>query len=258
LGEMMQQFDLTGRVALVTGASSGLGVEFAKVLAEAGARVVLGARRTDKLEQLQTEIVASGGESVAVSLDVTDAHSIAAAFDAAEQAFGTVEILVNNAGISRGGFLRELSEDDWDAVLDTNLKAVWRVAREAANRMVAASLSGSVINISSVLAFGTGRALGSYMAAKAGVVQLTRSMALEWAESGIRVNAIAPGYFPTEMSGEFFTTDKGKEMIRRIPQQRVGDPPELGGPLLLLASDASSYMTGSVITVDGGHLCQPM
>lgn len=254
----MQAFDLTGRIALVTGASSGLGAEFARVLAAAGAQVVIGARRSDKLEALAEEIRASGGSALAVVMDVTQADSIAKAFDRAEQEFGIVQVLVNNAGVSRGGFLTDLSEEAWDAVLDTNLKAVWLVAREGAKRMQATATGGSIINISSVLAFGTGKTLGSYMAAKAGVVQLTRAMALEWADSHIRVNALAPGYFPTEMSGDFFTTDKGRAMIDRIPQQRVGDPAELGGPLLLLASDASSYMTGSIVTVDGGHLCQSM
>jgi NAD(P)-dependent dehydrogenase (short-subunit alcohol dehydrogenase family) len=254
----MQAFDLTGRIALVTGASSGLGAEFARVLAAAGAQVVIGARRSDKLEALAEEIRANGDTALAVAMDVTQADSIAKAFDRAEQEFGVVQVLVNNAGVSQGGFLTELSEEAWDAVLDTNLKAVWRVAREGAKRMQATATSGSIINISSVLAFGTGKTLGSYMAAKAGVVQLTRAMALEWADSHIRVNALAPGYFPTEMSGDFFTTDKGRAMISRIPQQRVGDPAELGGPLLLLASDASSYMTGSIVTVDGGHLCQSM
>ena len=254
----MEMFDLKGRVALVTGASSGLGAEFARVLAAAGAHVVVAARRIDRLENLVAEIQAAGGEATAVSLDVNAANSIRAAFDAAEQAVGTVQILVNNAGISRAGYLRRLSEEDWDAVMDTNLKSVWRVSAEAANRLAAASSPGSIINISSVLAFGTSRILGSYMAAKAGVVQLTRAMATEWAEKNIRVNSIAPGYFPTEINEGFFETDKGREMISRIPQGRIGNSSELAGPLLLLASDASSYMTGSVVTVDGGHLCQQM
>jgi NAD(P)-dependent dehydrogenase (short-subunit alcohol dehydrogenase family) len=254
----MQAFDLSGRVALVTGASSGLGAEFARALATAGARVVVCARRTDRLTVLVEEIQAAGGEALATTMDVTEVASVVAAFEAAEQKFGVVQILVNNAGISRGGLLKDLSEEDWDAVLETNLKSVWRVAREAANRMDAGSVGGSIINISSLLAFGTSKMLGSYMASKVGVVQLTRAMALEWADSGVRVNALAPGYFPTEMTGNYFSTPQGKAMIERIPQKRVGDPAELCGPLLLLASDASSYMTGSVITVDGGHLCQSL
>ena len=256
--ELQQLFDLTGKTALVTGASSGLGRHFAKVLAAAGANIIAAARRVDRVEQLCEEITASGGIAYPAELDVTNSDSITKAFDVAEGQFGAVTIVVNNAGINRGGLLLNISGDDWDAVMDTNLKAVWAVARESVARMRAAEVGGSVINIASVLAFGTGTALGSYMASKAGVVHLTRSMAIEWAPSGVRVNAIAPGYFPTEMSGHFFRTQKGKEMIARIPQQRVGDIKELAGPLLLLASDASSYMTGSVITADGGHLCQPM
>lgn len=255
---MTNLFDLQGRTAFVTGASSGFGWHFARVLAEAGANVVVAARRIDRLNQLCSEIREHGGSAFPTALDVTDAASVRAAFDAAEQQYGTVTILVNNAGISRAGFLLDLKEQDWDAVMDTNLKGVWVVARQAAERMAAAKRAGTIINISSLLAFGTSKSLGSYMAAKAGVIQLTRSMALEWAALGIRVNAIAPGYFPTEMSGNYFATAKGREMIARIPQQRIGAVEELGGPILLLASDASSYMTGSVLTVDGGHLCMPL
>lgn len=255
---MNNRFDLHGRIALVTGASSGFGWHFAKTLAGAGARVVAGARRDDRLARLCEEIGEQGGSAFPTKLDVTDVSSVRAAFDAAEDEYGTVTILVNNAGISRAGLLLNLMESDWDAVLDTNLKAVWMVAREAATRMAAAESAGVVINIASLLAFGTSKGLGSYMAAKSGVVQLTRAMALEWAHLGIRVNAIAPGYFPTEMSGNFFATARGQEMIARIPQRRVGSIDELAGPLLLLASDASSYMTGSVVTVDGGHLCSSL
>jgi NAD(P)-dependent dehydrogenase (short-subunit alcohol dehydrogenase family) len=253
--ELQPLFDLTGKTALVTGASSGFGWHFSRVLAGAGAKVLAGARRTDRLEELCREIGANGGIAHPASLDVTHKSSIRQAFDVAEAELGTVDILVNNAGISRSGLLLNLAEDDWDAVLNTNLKAVWQVAREAAARMRIASCSGSIINVASILAFGTGKGLGSYMAAKAGVVQLTRAMALEWATMNIRVNALAPGYFPTEISGNFFATPMGQEMIGRIPQQRVGDINELTGPLLMLASDASSYMTGSILTVDGGHLC---
>jgi NAD(P)-dependent dehydrogenase (short-subunit alcohol dehydrogenase family) len=195
---------------------------------------------------------------LAAKLDVTDPSSLHVVFDQAERQFGIVTILVNNAGVSRAGLLLNLKEEDWDPVMDTNLKAVWMVGREAAVRMAATNKPGTIINIASLLAFGTGKSLGSYMAAKAGVIHLTRSMALEWAPLNIRVNAIAPGYFPTEMTGNYFATPKGREMIGRIPQQRVGVIQELAGPLLLLASDASSYMTGSVLTVDGGHLCSSL
>jgi NAD(P)-dependent dehydrogenase (short-subunit alcohol dehydrogenase family) len=255
---MQAIFDLSGKTALVTGASSGFGWQFAKVLASAGASVIATARRRDRLEQLCAEITTAGGKALAVEMDVRDLTSVREALDAAEQSFGVVDVLVNNAGISKPAFLSEMEEADWDLTHDVNLKAVWRIAREAAARMQQQHMSGSIINVASVLAFGTGKMLGAYMASKAGVVQLSKAMALEWAAAGIRVNALAPGYFPTEMSGDFFTTDKGREMLGRIPQRRVGDVGELSGPLLLLASDASSYMTGSVLTVDGGHLCQPM
>lgn len=256
--DLLSQFDLSGKTALVTGASSGFGWHFSQVLAAAGARIVAGARRIERLETLCSGICANDGKAHSVQLDVTDAKSIGNAFDVAEAAFGTVDILVNNAGISRSGLLLDLQEEDWDAVLNTNLKAVWRVGSEAASRMRSASRGGSIINVASVLAFGAGKGLGSYMAAKAGVVQLTRAMALEWASADIRVNALAPGYFPTEISGDFFSTARGQEMIGRIPRRRVGEVNELGGPLLLLASGASSYMTGSVVTVDGGHLCRTL
>jgi NAD(P)-dependent dehydrogenase (short-subunit alcohol dehydrogenase family) len=255
---MRNRFDLSGKTALITGASSGFGWHFAKLLAEAGAHVVVGARRADRLEQLCGEIEAAGGAALPVPMDVNNGQSIKAAFDSAEHAFGTVTVLVNNAGISRAGPLLDLSEEDWDAVLNTNLKAVWSVGREAAARLAAAKVDGSIINIASLLAFGASKSLGSYMAAKSGVVHLTRAMALEWAEIGVRVNALAPGYFPTEMTGNFFATVPGKQMISRIPQKRVGEIDELSGPLLLLAADASSYMTGSVLTIDGGHLCHQL
>jgi NAD(P)-dependent dehydrogenase (short-subunit alcohol dehydrogenase family) len=256
--ELLQLFDLTGKTVLVTGASSGFGWYFARVLAAAGANVVVGARRIERLDELCSEITACGGSALAVSLDVTDRESICRAFDTAERHFGVTQIIVNNAGISRPGFLLDQLESDWDDVLSTNLKAVWLVAAEGARRMTRKSVGGSIVNLASILAFGPGKMLGSYMAAKAGVIQLTSAMALEWADANIRVNALAPGYFPTEMTADFFTSTAGQDMINRIPQNRVGDLPELAGPLLLLASDASSYMTGAVIPVDGGHLCRPL
>lgn len=255
---MNEIFSLDGKTALVTGASSGLGRQFAKILAAAGANVIALARRLEPLEELRTEIANDGGRALAVCADVTDLSALRKAFETAEQHFGTVTIVVNNAGVSRPAALRSTPEKDWDAVFDANLKAVWQVATEASRRMNKNGEGGSIINIASILAFGAAKALGPYMASKAGVVQLTRAMALEWASDNIRVNAIAPGYFPTEMTGNFFSTPKGLEMIERIPQLRIGDPAELNGPLLLLASDASSYMTGSVITVDGGHLCHTL
>jgi NAD(P)-dependent dehydrogenase (short-subunit alcohol dehydrogenase family) len=197
----------------------------------------------------------TGGEAGAVEMDVNDEAGVRRAFDRAEDLFGRVDILVNNAGIARPGRLLEIGAEDWDAVLATNLKGVHLVAREMAGRLVAAGQPGSIVNIASILGFRVHPGLGSYLSAKAAVVHLTRAQALEWAGSGIRVNAIAPGYFPTEMNAGFFDTEAGRAMLSRIPAGRTGRPEELSGVLLLLASDASSYMNGSVIPVDGGYLC---
>jgi NAD(P)-dependent dehydrogenase (short-subunit alcohol dehydrogenase family) len=252
-------FDLSNKTALVTGAGSGLGRQFALTLAEAGANVVVGARREEKLAETAELVMSRTGQEIdCVALDVTDSASIANAFERAQDRFGVVDIIVNNAGVSRAALLQRMDESDWDVVMDTNLKAVWMVAKEGARRLQEADKPGSIINIASILAFGTTRMLGSYMASKAGVVQLTKAMALEWAAANIRINAIAPGYFPTEMTDGYFETPAGRELIAGIPQRRTGETEELSGPLLLLASDASSYMNGAVIAVDGGHLCRTL
>jgi NAD(P)-dependent dehydrogenase (short-subunit alcohol dehydrogenase family) len=255
---MHDQFDLTGRIALVTGAGSGLGRSFAMVLAQAGARVAVAGRRADKLDATVAEIRSRGGTAEACVMDVTEPAAVGSSFDAIEQRLGAVEILVNNAGISRVGLLADASEEDWSAVIDTNLTAVHRVAREAARRLQAAGRPGTVINIASILGLRVHAGLGAYAAAKAAVVHLTKVQALEWARSGIRANAIAPGYFETEMNAGYFDTDAGRAMTKRIPLRRIGNIDELAGALLLLASDASSYMTGSVLTVDGGHTCSSL
>lgn len=248
-------FDLSGKVALVTGASSGLGWTFARTLAANGARVVLAARRIDRLEALRGEIAADGGEAAAVALDVTDPAAVPAAFEAAEAAYGTVTVLVNNAGVAAEAPVLEQSFADWRKVLDTNLDGVMRVAQEGARRMVAAGETGSVVNIASVLGFGVAKTLSAYAVAKAGVVQLTKAMALELADTGVRVNALAPGYILTDINRDFFASETGRRFAeRRIPMKRIGETHDLDGPLVLLASDASRFMTGSVIVADGGQL----
>ncbi len=248
-------FDLSGEVALVTGASSGLGERFAKVLAAHGASVVVAARRADRLASLVETISASGGKAHAVELDVTDQGAIAGAFDAAEAAFGTVTILVNNAGIAGNKPVFDIMPDDWRKVMSVNLDGVWFAAQEAARRMKDAGRQGNIINIASVLSFRAARTVAAYAASKGAVLQLTRNLALEFARYDIRVNAIAPGYILTEINKDYFESDDSAPMIRRIPQRRIGDVEDLDGTLLLLASNkASGYMTGTTVVVDGGHL----
>ncbi len=251
-------FSLEGRIALVTGASSGLGRHFAATLACAGARVALCARNMDRLQQAVKEIRAAGGEGVALSMDVRETGSVEKAFETARSRLGEVTIVVNNSGVAGAQRALDVNEASWDQILDTNLKGAWRVAQTAGRGMVAADAGGSIINIASILAFRVAGGVSPYAASKAGLVQLTRAMALELARHRIRVNAIAPGYFATEMNREFFHSPQGEAMVKRIPQRRVGDPGDLDGALLLLASDASAYMTGSTIVVDGGHLCSTL
>ncbi|MEQ8204923.1 MAG: glucose 1-dehydrogenase [Woeseia sp.] len=252
------RFRLDGKTALITGAGSGLGRQFAMTLASAGAKVVLAARRAEKLEETRSLVAKTGGEALCVSLDVTDGESVRQCFAELDGAGQVVDILVNNAGISRTGFLAELSEADWDAVVDTNLKGVFLVAQATVRRMLERGHGGSIINIASILGFRVSKTLGSYVAAKSGVVNLTKTMALEWARYGIRVNSIAPGYFETEINTGFLSSPSGQAMLEQVPLRRSGALSELDGPLLLLASDAGSYMTGSTITVDGGHLCSSL
>lgn len=248
-------FDLSGEVALVTGASSGLGEQFAKVLAAHGASVVVAARRADRLASLVDTISGSGGKAHAVELDVADQGAIAGAFDAAEAAFGTVTILVNNAGIAGNKPVFDITPDDWRKVMSVNLDSVWFAAQEAARRMKDAGRQGNIINIASVLSFRAARTVAAYAASKGAVLQLTRNLALEFARYDIRVNAIAPGYILTEINKAYFESDDSAPMIRRIPQRRIGDVSDLDGTLLLLASNkASGYMTGTTVVVDGGHL----
>ena len=251
---MQQLHDLTGKVALVTGASSGLGRRFATVLAQCGAAVGIAARRTDALDALVQQITANGGKAFATKLDVGDEQSVVAAITAIEAMLGPIDILVNNSGTSITKPALEQTAADWDAVINVNLRGVFLMANEVARRMRDTKKGGSIINIASILGKRQTGFVLPYAVSKAGVIQLTKSLALEVARYNIRVNAIAPGYIATEINSEFFTTDAGAAMIKRIPQRRVGSDSDLDGALLLLASNLSQFMTGSVITVDGGHL----
>jgi len=254
MGYADQLFDLNGKVAMVTGASSGLGWRFAQVLAGQGAKVVLAARRTDKLEALKEQIEAEGGAACCVALDVADKTSIVAAFEQAEAVFGPVTIQVNNAGMAVEKMVLETSQEDWRQVMDVNLDAVWWCSQEAAKRMIAAQVPGCIINTSSVLASHAMPTLAAYSVTKAGVSQMTRSMAVEFARHKIRVNAIAPGYIVTEINEEALLSPKGDFLKKNIPQRQFGAPEDLDGVLLLLASErAGRFMTGEVVVADGGH-----
>ncbi len=252
-GATMANFDLSGKTALVTGASSGLGRSFAKTLSGAGANVILAARRVEQLQALREEIEAGGGRAEIVKMDVTSDASIEAAFEQAWQLMGPVRIIVNNAGIAATKRMLDKDEGEWRRVLDTNLIGAANVARAAAQRLVDAKLSGgSIINIASILGLQSALGVAIYAASKAALLSLTRSLALEWGRKGIRVNAIAPGYVKTDLSKEFFDR-KAEKLIDQIPLKKFVDPSDLDGPLLLLASDASSWMTGSTLVVDAGH-----
>lgn len=250
---MSKRFDLAGKVALVTGASAGLGVHFARTLGAAGAAVAIAARRADRLASLQAELQATGAKAVAVELDVQSSDSITAAFATVEKALGPIDIVINNAGISIVRPALEMPVEDWDAVVNTNLRGAWLVAQTAGKRWLMAKRPGVIVNIASILGLRTIGQVAPYNASKAGLIHLTRALAMEWARHDIRVNAICPGYIETEMNSDFWKTPAGQRLIDRIPQRRIGRPEHLDGALLLLSSDAGSFMTGSVLTVDGGH-----
>jgi 3-oxoacyl-[acyl-carrier protein] reductase len=251
-----EMFSLNGRVALVTGASSGLGKQFARALADNGAAVALVARRVERLKALKDEIEGRGGKAVAIEADVTDRAAMTHAFDAAEKAFGIVTILVNNAGIAHGGRAVEMSPEEWRRVLSTNLDAVFFWAQEAARRILAANKQGAIVNIASVLGLAVSKGAVAYATAKAGVVQVTKALAVELAFKGVRVNAIAPGWFVTEMNDEYLNGEAGAAIKREVPMGRFGNAGDLDGALLLLTSDAGSYITGATIVVDGGQVVQ--
>lgn len=245
---------MKGKVVLVTGASSGLGAHFANVLAEAGAQVVVGARRVEKLNQTVDSICASGGKALAVPLDVTDPASISNALDQAESTFGPVNVLINNAGVNIAEKFTSIEVGNWDAIMDTNLKGTWQVAIAVCRRLLDIGAKGSIVNISSILGLRSGFGECTYSTSKAAVIQMTKSMALELGHKGIRVNAICPGYFKTEMNGDYFETKKGKAYIQSTPARRLGGLHELNVPLLMLCGDSGSFINGVALPVDGGHL----
>lgn len=249
----LPDFSLVGRRALVTGASSGLGAHFARTLAQAGAEVWLAARRMDRLQQLQSSLHNDGFTAHSVSIDVASADSVASAFDAIGE-HGAPDIVINNAGVGSATLAMDTPENTWDQVIDINLKGAWLVATEAARRLCAARRGGSVVNVASILGERVGVAVAPYAASKAGLAHLTRALALEWARHGIRVNALAPGYVLTDINSDYLASEAGEKMRKRIPQHRFGTADDLDGALLLLASNAGRYMTGTVLAVDGGHL----
>ena len=251
---MQDIFSLAGKTALVTGASSGLGRQFATTLAAAGATVVAAARRRDKLDQLVQDVTKTGGKIIAVTMDVTSLDSIKKAYDEAEAEVGLIDVIVSNAGVADTKAFLDIEDSDWNFTMDTNLTGVMRVVQEGCKRLVKAGRSGSVITISSLLGLAVQSRQTSYATSKAAVIHMTKSMASELIRHNIRVNTIAPGYFGTEMNADFFASDHGKAYLKTLPSRRLGELSELDGPLLLLASEASSFMTGTTLVVDGGHL----
>jgi len=250
---MTKENDLHGRVAFVTGATSGLGRHFARILAAAGASVALCGRRADRLAEMKSEIESSGGRAAAIPLDVTDAAAIGPALDAAEAALGPIDILVNNAGLSVLGLSVEISAEDFDKVIATNLRAPFLLATEVARRMIAGRRGGRIINIASIGAYRVLPGVTPYCISKAGVAMMTQCLAREWARKGINVNAICPGFIETELNDEWFASDKGKAQIDSFPRKRLAQEGDLDGMLLLLASDAGRAITGSLLTVDDGQ-----
>jgi NAD(P)-dependent dehydrogenase (short-subunit alcohol dehydrogenase family) len=251
------QFDLSGRVALVTGASSGFGAHFSRLLAAAGAAVVMGARRADRLAALEAEIRAAGGKALAVSLDVADEAATIAAYDAAEAAFGTVDTIIANAGTADDQLSVRVEMDSFDRVVATNLRGPFLTVREGARRLIAAGSAerenGRVVIIGSITSRKAFSGSTPYSATKAGVTQMAKLMAREWARKGINVNVIEPGYFPTEITGELMESDMGDMLLKSFPRRRWCDIPAMDVPLLYLCSDLSRFVTGSVYTIDDGQ-----
>jgi len=258
---MGYDIDLAGRVALVTGASSGLGEQFARALAKAGAGVVLAARRMDRLKTLRAEIEAEGGDAHVVELDVTDPDSIASAVAHAETEMGVIDILVNNSGVGNSEKLTEVTPDSYDYIMNTNARGAFFVAQAVGKRMIARSkgeapgtfTGGRIVNIASMAALVVGPGLGVYCMSKAAVVHMTRAMAFEWGRFGINVNAICPGYIDTEINHQVWQTDAGQKMVQAMPRKRVGKPADLDVLLMMLCANESHFINGAVISADDGQ-----
>ncbi len=252
-----ETFDLKDKNVVITGASSGLGHHFAGVLSRAGANVVLGARREDKISERVEEICATGAQATGLKLDVRDSHSIDDFLEAAEQSYGPIDVVINNAGVEPGAkTYAMIDEDDWNLVMETNLKSVWLMSKAYTGLVVKnGRKTGNIINISSITDTRAIKGQFPYAVSKGALTRMTEVMALEAARFGIRVNALAPGYFLTEVSRVLLESERAPAFVKGIPMRRLGEFPDLDGAILLLASDASRYMTGSIIAVDGGHLC---
>lgn len=265
---MAAPFDLTGQVAVITGAGGGLGQCFAHTLAGAGASVVLCGRDANRAELVALEdaiqseygkdFTGEGSVCCRVAVDVVSQSSVEAAYSTLDTAGLTPTILVNNAGVARSGEAHTLSEADWNAVVDTNLRGAWAMSQPFAKRLIDKQQSGSVINIASILGLQPSKGTAPYAVSKAGLIQMTRALALEWARYNIRVNALSPGYVETDINRDYLHSDAAQEQIKRIPTRRIGEAHDLSGPLLLLASDAGRHMTGANVVVDGGHSCQSL
>jgi NAD(P)-dependent dehydrogenase (short-subunit alcohol dehydrogenase family) len=253
MNSIEERFSLKGRIALVTGGGSGFGAHFAEVLAQAGASVAVAARRVDRIQAVAQAIVDKGGKAIACEIDVASRASINKAFDIIEDKLGTVDIVVNNAGLSAPAPFPEMTEEQWSSVLDVNLSGPYHVSQEMARRLIAKKRPGSIINIASILGKLAKGNFINYGATKGALIHLTEYMALDLLPHGIRVNALAPGYFPSEMTNPFFESEVGKKEVAALPPKRLGRLEELDGPLLLLASGASSYINGTTLTVDYAH-----
>ncbi len=249
---MESTFSLSGKVILVTGASSGLGARFAKLMAAEGATVAMAARRVERLKELRAEIEADGGQAHVYAMDVTDAGSVRDAIAKVDEEFGRIDVLVNNSGVSASGRLLDMTAEDYDYVMNTNTKGAFFVAQQTAKVMIAKKTPGRIINIASVAGLRVLSGIGVYCMSKAAVVQMTKAMALEWGKYGINTNAICPGYIRTEINSDYFDSDAGQKLVNILPRRRVGKVDDLDGLLMLLASDASSFMNGSIIAADDG------